>query len=333
MAGERIGLIGWSQGGLHAYLAAANEPGYKSVVTWASGTGWPLSLLIPAGAREEAEANGYARVVEKEWAGHVRYIGLQWMKDIESVNFREELAKMEAPLLAIVGTEDFMTVEDIQQTVEACQNPDSRMYVIQGGDHTFRTLTRDTRVFYQAATATLMWLQEDTLNRISMNKNELTAKIALKDFDLDAFVRLAVEDKGIRDELVRQMIAHPDIMVYYHSYEVLSKASQAEPQLFYRYWSDIASLLDHPNSYHRDFALTILANLTKVDQQDLFASLADQYVAHINDAKFCTAQYCVRNCQKIITHNPERLDFFLDHLLDLDARCDFSYQTKRTAQI
>jgi alpha/beta superfamily hydrolase len=67
---------------------------------------------------------------------------------------------MEAPLLAIVGTEDFMTVEDIQQTVEACKNPDSRMYVIQGGDHTFRTLTRDTRVFYQAAQATLMWLKE-----------------------------------------------------------------------------------------------------------------------------------------------------------------------------
>ncbi len=159
-AGERIGLIGWSQGGLHAYLAAANEPGYKSVVTWASGTGWPLSLLIPQEARAEAEANGYARIVEKEWAGHVRYMGLQWMKDIESVNFREELGKMEAPLLAIVGTEDFMTVEDIEQTVMACKNPDSRMYVIQGGDHTFKTITRDTRVFYQAADATIKWLKE-----------------------------------------------------------------------------------------------------------------------------------------------------------------------------
>ena len=160
VAGERIGLIGWSQGGLHAYLAAANEPGYKSVVTWASGTGWPLSLLIPPGARKEAEANGFARIVEKEWDNHVRTIGLQWMKDIESVNFREELAKVNAPVLAIIGTEDFMTVEDIEQTVQACKNPNSCMYVIEGGDHTFKTLTRDTRVFYQAADATLKWLQE-----------------------------------------------------------------------------------------------------------------------------------------------------------------------------
>ena len=161
-----------------------------------------------------------------------------------------------------------------------------------------------------------------------MDNNELAAKIAVKDFDLDAFVQLAIEDEGVRGELVRQMIANADIMVYYHCYEVLSKASQAEPQLFYPYWPDIAPLLDHPNSYHRDFALTILANLTKVDQQDLFASLADQYVVHINDAKFCTAQYCVRNCQKIITHNPERLDFFLDRLLELDTYCDYPAKQK-----
>lgn len=161
-----------------------------------------------------------------------------------------------------------------------------------------------------------------------MDKHELLEKIAVKDFDLDAFVQLAIENESVRDELVRQMIANADIMVYYHCYEVLSKASQAEPQLFYPYWSDIAPLLDHPNSYHRDFALTILANLTKVDQQDLFASLADQYVAHINDAKFCTGQYCVRNCQKIIAHKPERLDFFLDHLLVLDTYCDYPAKQK-----
>jgi hypothetical protein len=117
-------------------------------------------------------------------------------------------------------------------------------------------------------------------------------------------------------------------MVYYHCYEVLSQASQAAPQLFYPYWPDVAPLLDHPNSYHRDFALTILAELTRVDQRDQFALLADRYVAHINDEKFCTAQYCVRSCQKIIAHKPHRLDFFLDHLLDLDARCDFPIKQK-----
>lgn len=156
---NRIGLVGWSQGGLHAYLAAANQPNYKSIVTWASGTGWPLSLLIPEGSREEAEKNGFAKVVEVDWDS-TRYMGLQWIKDIESVDFRQELGRVEAPVLAIIGTEDFMTLEDIEATVKACKNQDSRMYVIEGGDHTFKTLTRDTRVFYQAADATIKWLKE-----------------------------------------------------------------------------------------------------------------------------------------------------------------------------
>ncbi len=159
---DRVGLVGWSQGGLHAYLAAANEPGYKSVVTWASGTGWPLSLLIPEGSREEAEKNGFAKIVEVEW-DNTRYMGLQWIKDIEAVNFRQELGRVDAPVLIIIGTEDFMTLEDIEQTVKACKNKDSRMYVIEGGNHTFNTLTRDTRVFYQAADATIKWLQETLL--------------------------------------------------------------------------------------------------------------------------------------------------------------------------
>ncbi len=157
---DRIGIIGWSQGGGHAYLAAANEPGYKSVVTWACGTHWPISLLIPPGVREEAQKNGFAVIVEKEWNNSTRYIGWQWIKDIDSMDLRAEVSKIDAPVLAIVGTQDFMTVEDIEQTVQACKNKNSRMYVIEGGNHTFNTLTRDTRVFYQAADATLKWLKE-----------------------------------------------------------------------------------------------------------------------------------------------------------------------------
>jgi uncharacterized protein len=157
---ERIGIIGWSQGGGHAYLAAANQPGYKSVVTWATGAKWPLAMLIPPGAREEAEKNGFAEIVEVEWNNHIRHLGWQWIKDIESLDIRHEVTKIEAPVLAIVGTEDFMSVDDIEQTVKACKNKESKMYVIEGGNHTFNTLTCDTRVFYQAADATLKWLKE-----------------------------------------------------------------------------------------------------------------------------------------------------------------------------
>lgn len=158
---DRLGIMGWSQGGGHAYLAAANEPGYSSVVTWACGAEWPLSMLIPPGAREEAEKNGFAVVVDVgEWGQSTRYMNFQWIKDVEALNIRHEVTKIDAPVLSIIGTEDFMTVEDVEKTVKACKNKNSRMYVIEGGTHTFNALTPDTRVFYQGADATIKWFKE-----------------------------------------------------------------------------------------------------------------------------------------------------------------------------
>ncbi len=156
-----------------------------------------------------------------------------------------------------------------------------------------------------------------------MDVEDLAKKISVKDFDLDVFVQLALNDQPIRDEIVRLLTSTPDIMVYFHCGEVASKASQLNPQLFYPYWSDIAALLDHPNSYHRDFALTILANLTKVDEKDHFTTLKGKYLEHINDEKFCTGQYCVRCCGKIIIHKPELMETILDRLLGLEALCDY----------
>ena len=157
---ERIGIMGWSQGGAHAYLAAANETGYRSVVTWAVGAQWDLSMLISPADREEAQQNGFVRVVDVDWGNNVRFMNFQWIKDVEALDIRAEVAKIDAPVLTVIGSEDFFTVEDVEKTICACKNPASRMFVIPGGNHTFRALTKDTRVFYEGANATIKWFKE-----------------------------------------------------------------------------------------------------------------------------------------------------------------------------
>ena len=96
-----------------------------------------------------------------------------------------------------------------------------------------------------------------------MSTDELIRQISVKDVDVDRLVQLVIDDDHIRDEIVKQMLTHSWIMMYYHCYYVVAKASERRPELFYGYWPEIARLLDHENSYHRDFALTILANLTE----------------------------------------------------------------------
>ena len=132
-------------------------------------------------------------------------------------------------------------------------------------------------------------------------------KIAEKDFDLKFFVEKTQQDKAVLDEIVAQMINNPDIMVYYHCFYVLEEAILRKPQLFYPYWTEISVLLDHPNSYHRDFALTLLAGLISVDVDKRFDQIMDKYFSLLNDQKFMTALCCLRCLEKIVYTRPDLL--------------------------
>lgn len=153
---------------------------------------------------------------------------------------------------------------------------------------------------------------------------ELLEKIAEKDFDLDRFVQLAIEDEEARNEIALQMRTNPAIMVYYHCYYVLDKASQQRPELIYPYWAEIAELLHHSNSYHRDFGLEIIANLTKGDRENRFAEIADEFFAILNDEKFMTGHCCLRNLAKIYRHKPDQRGRIIATFLDIDQHCDYT---------
>lgn len=124
------------------------------------------------------------------------------------------------------------------------------------------------------------------------------------------------------------MVNNPHIMVYYHCYNVIDEASQEHPDLFEKYWDTMVSMLGYKNSYHRDFALTILANLTIADHQDRFSDIFDAYFEHLNDKKFTTAECCVRNSLKIIRNKQMLTDRIIELLLDIDQYCDYPEKQK-----
>jgi len=159
-------------------------------------------------------------------------------------------------------------------------------------------------------------------------KDDLILEIQIKNFNKNEFVERAINDSKIRDEIVQLMLTHRKIMVYHHSYKVISQASQMRPELFYQYWEDFAVLLDHQNSYHRDFALVLLANLTPADKENKFLNLFNGYFSHINDEKFMTARKCIQNTAKILESKGELTGDIIDILLDVDNRCDFPLKQK-----
>jgi hypothetical protein len=161
-----------------------------------------------------------------------------------------------------------------------------------------------------------------------MDTSEIIIQIAEKDFDLDAFVHLAILNESARKEIIRQMFTNPAIMVYYHCYYIVEKASRKSPKLFYPYWSQIAALLHHENSYHRDFALEIIANLTAIDAPDQFSQIKSEYFSHIRDPKFMTGNCCVKNLQKIFQHKPALREEICEMLLTIDTRTAYTEKQK-----
>jgi hypothetical protein len=161
-----------------------------------------------------------------------------------------------------------------------------------------------------------------------MDINQLINEISTVDVDVKKFVSMVIEDMPTREDVVRLVLTHPHIMIYYHCYYILDQASFERPDLFYNYWDDFAQLLDHKNSYHRDIGMTLLANLTQVDDQSRFEAIFDRFFAHLHDAKFLTAVNCVQNSQKVMRYKPDLMDRILPLLLNTDNLTDYPLKQK-----
>lgn len=157
---------------------------------------------------------------------------------------------------------------------------------------------------------------------------ELISKIADKNVNVDKFAQMIIDNTELRDGIVNLMLDNPKIMVYYHSYYITGKASEIRPELFYNYWDDFASLLNHGNSYHRDFGLTLIANLTEVDKKDKFASIFEDYFKCIDDPKFMTSRHCIQNTVKIMANKEEFKEDIINVLLNIDNLCNYTPKQK-----
>lgn len=135
-----------------------------------------------------------------------------------------------------------------------------------------------------------------------MDTDCIIKNIVSKEFNISEFVNICINEIEARETIIKEMILNENIMVYYHCFYVIDEASKNRPELFYSYWSKIESLLNHKNSYHRNFSLTIIANLTQVDTNKYFEKIYDKYFEHINDEKFMTAECCLVNSKKIINN-------------------------------
>lgn len=71
-------------------------------------------------------------------------------------------------------------------------------------------------------------------------------------------------------------------------------AESQETDIWYDYFDDFASLLEHPKSFVRNRVLYILAANAQWDEENRFDSIIGDFLTHITDEKPITARQCVK---------------------------------------
>jgi len=153
---QRIGIMGWSQGGRLALLAAARNDVFKSVLTWAG------AYDQKSGEQEQyeiAKKNGYYEVTYS-WRTPLKQ-SPAYYENAMAINYPAELAAIKAPILAIAGSKDDVVLPSVAQTIAAgAKNKKSRALILEGADHTFLVFSGDLTMLHTLTGETIAWFKK-----------------------------------------------------------------------------------------------------------------------------------------------------------------------------
>ncbi len=153
----RIGIMGWSQGGRVALLAAARDENFKSVVTWAGAYG------VKDSDKEEYEIalkDGYYEVTYN-WRDSLKQSPAYYECSM-NIDYDKEAAAIKVPYLLIQGTNDTSVVpETAEKVYEALKNTAKKaIYWLEGGQHTFGVFTPGDTSLETITGETVKWFTE-----------------------------------------------------------------------------------------------------------------------------------------------------------------------------
>jgi dipeptidyl aminopeptidase/acylaminoacyl peptidase len=152
---ERIGIMGWSQGGAVAIHAAVCSPAFKALLTWAAA----LDMFdFFSSHYEEAKAKGFAKI-NLGWRPPFN-LSLQWFEEAKNISLRDELKLYKGPVLAIAGSADTtVPLGDLDDIVANAGGADKGKLLIDGADHTFWLFTGDLSKFNELKEITAEWFK------------------------------------------------------------------------------------------------------------------------------------------------------------------------------
>ena len=158
---HRIGVVGFSQGGLIAQLLLAQQPGIKSFVAWSSvasdGIG-PFADMFETlymTAKREGQ-------VEQQFAWRPPLsISYEWFEQVMANQSLSSMAEYTGSVLAIAGSNDTVVPPAAATRLIVASGSDvARAVIIKGADHIFNVLDENANQDEQLLEMTTEWFAE-----------------------------------------------------------------------------------------------------------------------------------------------------------------------------
>ena len=161
--GGNLGVMGWSQGGTDALLAAEAHPGtFQAVVTWSGALELNGASLFAGTSFEDAYAQAKKEgfyTMTFDWREPLE-LGERWFQEVAETNILKVTADIKAPILAINGKDDTtVTPDNAEKIVKAAANADSQLLLVDNCDHTYNVFSGDFTALYQTVDATAAFFQ------------------------------------------------------------------------------------------------------------------------------------------------------------------------------
>ena len=158
---HRIGVVGFSQGGLIAQLLLAQQPDIKSFVAWSSvasdGIGPFADMFETLYMKAKREGQ-----VEQQFAWRPPLtISYEWFEQVMANQSLSGMAEYTGSVLAIAGSNDMVVPPTAATRLIVASGSDvARAVIIKGADHIFNVLDENANQDEQLLEMTTEWFAE-----------------------------------------------------------------------------------------------------------------------------------------------------------------------------
>ena len=158
---HRIGVVGFSQGGLIAQLLLAQQPDIKSFVAWSSvasdGIGPFADMFETLYMKAKREGQ-----VEQQFAWRPPLsISYEWFEQVMANQSLSGMAEYTGSVLAIAGSNDTVVPPTAATRLIVASGSDvARAVIIKGADHIFNVLDENANQDEQLLEMTTEWFAE-----------------------------------------------------------------------------------------------------------------------------------------------------------------------------